>query len=186
MQALDQQLFLWFNGLHSSFWDPIWVTITEKQTWYPLYALLIVFLIWKYRWQGVLAVLLLILSVVFADQLTSGLMKPFFARPRPCHEPSLAEQINLLKYCGGPYGFASSHAANAFAVALFSGHLLRRYGKWILWAWIIWAVAISYSRVAVGVHYPGDILVGGLLGGLIGWALYRLFRKVKDRVPGRY
>ncbi|HAA20854.1 MAG TPA: phosphatase PAP2 family protein, partial [Cytophagales bacterium] len=151
----DREVFLWFNGQHSPFWDPVWVTITEKQTWYVLYALLIAFLLWKYRWQGLLAVVLLILSVVLADQLTSGLMKPLFARPRPCHEPSLEGLIHLIKYCGGPYGFASSHAANSFAVAIFAGHMLRSFGRWIPPLWWLWAAVISYSRVAVGVHYPG-------------------------------
>ncbi|MEL6537395.1 MAG: phosphatase PAP2 family protein, partial [Bacteroidota bacterium] len=177
----DREAFLWFNGQNTPFWDPVWVTITERQTWYALYALLIGFLLWKYRKQGLLAVVLLILSVVVADQITSGLMKPLFARPRPCHEPSLQGLVHLLKYCGGPYGFASSHAANSFAIALFAGRMLRPLGCWIPPVWWLWAALISYSRIAVGVHYPGDVLVGAWMGAIAGWGLHRLYGKISSR-----
>jgi undecaprenyl-diphosphatase len=70
----------------------------------------------------------------------------------------------------------SSHATNAFGVAVFGGLLLKVKYKWIFPSLIFWAAIVSYSRIYLGVHYPGDIIVGGIVGSIIGWLMFLLFK----------
>ena len=177
LEQLDQQLFLWLNGHHSPFWDPIWGAITGKLTFIPLYLLLMGYLLWRHRWQGLVMIVVMVVAVVAADQFTSAFMKPFFARPRPCHEPNLAGLVHTLNHCGGKYGFASSHAANTFALATFAWLLLRKNLRWI-WLAFVWAAIVSYSRIYVGVHYPADIMIGGTVGAILGWWGYWGLRRM--------
>lgn len=178
----DQELFLWLNGQHSPGWDPIWATITHRETWYPLYIVLIGLIFYQDRQRGWWTVLLLILAVVLADQITSGLMKPLFARPRPCHEEALAGLVHTVNgKCGGRFGFASSHAANSFAVAVFLFRLWWPKWRWLGWALLVWAALVSYSRIYMGVHYPADVLVGGAIGALAGGQSYRLIARFPFR-----
>ncbi|MCL6260275.1 phosphatase PAP2 family protein [Aquiflexum sp. TKW24L] len=177
----DEALFLWLNQYHVDFLDPIMYFFTQTYPWIPLYIFLI-FLVWKaHGKQGWWVILGVLLSVLLADQITSALMKPFFERLRPCHEVILNGMIHNYGKCGGMYGFASSHAANSFAVAtaMYLGLSVRfPTVKWLF----LWAVLFSYTRIYLGVHYPGDVLVGGLVGILCGLASYHLFQAVYNRV----
>lgn len=189
IQEADQQLFLWLNSLHASWLDPVMYRITNKYTWFPVYALIIAVLLKKYRWEGVRIVLLLGLIILACDQLTSGLMKPWFERLRPCHNPGLVGQVHVVEGCGGKYGFASSHAANAFGFATGLWLLLRHWSTWFAAAFA-WASLVSYSRIYVGVHYPLDILVGSVMGVSIAVLLYHLYRNFNHRllrnIPKKY
>lgn len=142
--------------------------ITEKTTWYFPAGLLLVWLLWKGGREGRIFAFILVLAVVFSDQLTSGLMKPFFERPRPC---KILEGFRLLDHCGSLYGFPSSHAANSMVVTT----LLAMY--WRRWALVGIAVVIGYSRIYVGVHFPGDVIAGWLTGALIAWLLMMLYKR---------
>lgn len=182
--AADEALFLWLNGFHNEFWDLIMVFFTKKNTWLPLYLFTIAFLFWKFGWKkGGLIVFATLVAVGLANTLTSEIMKPFFGRLRPCKEDSLNGLIHLPHTCGGKYSFASSHASNTFA---FAGMMFFALGKELKTSTIIllaWAAVVSYSRIYVGVHYPLDIVVGGLLGYMIAWVvnqqlLRRLLRLV--------
>ncbi len=177
IQEADQQLFLWLNSLHISWLDPVMYWITNKYTWFPAYALIIITLLVKYKWEGVRVVLMLILIIIACDQLTSGLMKPLFERLRPCHNPGLANQVHLVEGCGGKYGFASSHAANTFGFATGLWLLLRNWSRWFTWGFV-WAGIVSYSRIYVGVHYPLDILVGGIIGVAVAVIFYQLYQRL--------
>lgn len=153
----------------------IW--ITGKWEWLPFYLFLVGVLVWQYRAE-VWKVLLLIAALVTAtDQFTSGLMKPYFERLRPCHNPDIACTLDLITGCGGKFGFASSHAANTFGVATLLALLWRRQYPWAQGLWL-WALLVSYSRVYVGVHYPGDILVGAVVGALFGSVTYEVMRRL--------
>ena len=100
-------------------------------------------------------------------------MKPYFERLRPSREPSLAGLVHLVDgYKGGVFGFASSHAANTLGTATFFFLLFRATKKWIVWLFV-WAVVMTYTRISLGVHYPGDILVGGTIGILAGWTGFK-------------
>ena len=102
-------------------------------------------------------------------------------RPRPCHAPDLLGLVHLpTGRCGGAYGFVSSHAANFFGLAVYLGLLLRE--GWLFGLLLIAAVLVGYSRIYMGVHYPGDILAGGLLGALAGWAIAWAYKRWRVRL----
>jgi undecaprenyl-diphosphatase len=121
-----------------------------------------------------------------ADQTTSGILKPLIARPRPCHDPSLAPVIHLVHgKCGGSYGFASSHASNFFVFATYlSWHFKGRF-RWVRIFLFGIASVVAFSRVYLGVHYPSDIVVGALIGlfsGSLGIFMYKALMRRKSGV----
>ncbi len=176
----DSELLLYFNNMGTEFWDPFWMAVSGVAIWIPLYALLVFFIVkklkGKHMWFALLAVAL---NVVFTDQGSVQLFKEQFLRLRPCHAENLAEQIRLVKgSCGGKYGFISSHASNTFGLAVLVGLLLKPHFKYLLGILLIWAALVSYSRVYLGVHYPGDILGGAIFGSLIGFLMFKLYQQI--------
>lgn len=150
--------------------------LSEKLIWAPLYAVLL-FLMWNVYRKGFWYVLpLIVLMVTLTDQVSVIFFKDFFDRLRPCHDPSLEGMVRIVRnHCGGSYGFISSHASNTFGVAVFAGSLLNFRYKWILPLLLFWATTICYSRVYLGVHYPGDVIIGALVGATIGYLFVLLF-----------
>jgi len=168
----DKDLFLFFNGKHVPWLDPVMLFITQTWAWIPLYAVLIYFIYRDFGKDSWIPLIGIALAILLADRITSGLMKPYFARLRPSQEPSLEALIHLVNgYKGGMYGFASSHAANTLATATFFTMLFRKNRPWIAWLYL-WAIVMTYTRLYLGVHYPGDIVVGGIIGLLAGWTGY--------------
>lgn len=171
IQQLDTQIFLSLNGAHAPWADTLMYWVTERNTWIPMYALLIIWLVWQYKQQAAGMIGALILTIIIADQTASSLLKPWVERLRPCHVAYLQDKIHLVvEGCGGTYGFASSHAANSFGLAtalwLLCGTVVptfKRPNKYLLW-FFPWAALVSYSRVYVGVHYPLDIIAGAIIG----------------------
>ncbi|MFD2785999.1 phosphatase PAP2 family protein [Hymenobacter rubripertinctus] len=170
LQALDRWLLVAANSHRTPLLDKWMVFFTERFVWFPAYFLLIVVLGYYYGRRVRLLVPLLLLSVGLADAISSRFFKPYFGRLRPCHNPDLSATLNLVNGCGGQFGFISSHAANAFVLAVFMALVLpRRFrvAKGLLFAW---AVAVSYSRIYLAAHYTSDVLAGALLGTLTAWA----------------
>ena len=163
----DQDLFIWLNGIHYPWLDNVMYWVTFKFTWIPLYIFLILVTIKSEKQKSLSILIAVIAAVIIADKITSGLMKPYFMRLRPCHDPGMSGLFHSVGDCGGLYGFASSHASTSFALAIAWFLLLKNKVKYIGWL-LFWAALYSYSRVYVGVHYPGDILVGGMIGLLTG------------------
>lgn len=180
MDLLDQlinadiDLFLYLNNMGTDTWDGFWNFITHRFTWIPFYILLLYIVYRNSNWKTLLyysvAAAILILIV---DQTTYYWFKAVFQRPRPSHNADIADVIRITGSGGGRWGFISAHASNTFAIAIFLGSLLKSKYKHALLLLLLWAVFISYSRIYVGVHYPADLIFGGLWGGLVS-SLYLL------------
>lgn len=149
--------------------------VTKTGTWIPLLLVLLYVLLKNRPWREVVFfVIALALVIVIADRFSSGFCKPFFARFRPSHEPALEGLVDIVDgYRGGLYGFISSHAANTFGAWAFIALYMRRRVASV--TVFLWACLSSYSRIYLGLHYPGDILMGALFGILTGACLYALF-----------
>jgi len=154
--------------------------ISGRLIWVPLYLTILIFLGVKYKRKFLIILIFIILAATLSDQ-TSVILKNIIHRLRPCHEPSLISVVHLVNgECGGIYGFVSSHATNTFDVALLSLSFIKK--RWYSISIILWAGIISYSRVYLGVHYPGDVLCGSLLGAFIGWSIYKLYVLTDNRI----
>ena len=179
LSTIDTDLFLFLNGLHTSWLDKIMIAVTQMWVWIPLYLLLIYWIVKQYGkrcWWVFLAVGIVVLC---SDQLSAHVCKPLFHRLRPCYNADLQDLIYLPKgMAGGKYGFVSSHAANTFAIAAFLTSALHKNRNWVGVVLYLWAFISSYSRIYLGFHYPGDIICGVLLGILVGLILWKVFQLV--------
>ena len=179
LTRLDTELFLFLNGLHVDWLDPIMTFISGKITWTPFYIVLLYLVIKKYKRQSIIVILGIILLIVCSDQISSSVFKPIFERPRPCHNEAIKDLVYLPNgHCGGAYGFISSHACNTFALATFLTYILKRYYKKIALVMFSWATLVAYSRIYMGVHYPGDVVVGAVVGILIGIGVSYAYLKI--------
>lgn len=179
LENLDRHMLLAINSLNSPFFDNVMYAISGKLIWAPLYLAILIYLGFGYRRKFLVILIFIVLLITLSDQISVQLFKNIFHRLRPCHDPSLAGMIHLVRgHCGGLYGFVSSHASNSFAIAFLSMKLIKK--KWYGTGMMIWALVICYSRVYLGVHYPGDVICGALLGALIGLGVYRLY-EITDR-----
>jgi undecaprenyl-diphosphatase len=187
LDQLDKTLFLHLNNLHCPLMDAIMWQISQNQKlWIPLYLVIIYFIFKARKWKaGIITLLFLVLMVVISDQ-GSVFIKNMVLRPRPSHNPEFTGIIHLInEYQGGMYGFVSSHAANTFALAIFTSLFFNK--KWVTTSILLWAVVVSYSRIYLGVHYPFDVLGGALVGLISGTIIffgerkfYRVFIKKND------
>ncbi|MBL7857110.1 MAG: phosphatase PAP2 family protein [Cyclobacteriaceae bacterium] len=181
----DKDLLLYLNSLHVPWLDPVMLFLTKTFIWLPLYILLLFLVIREYKKDSWMILLGISFTILLTDQITSGFMKPYFARLRPSQEPELRNLLHLVNgYMGGKFGFASSHAANTFGTASFFWLLFRHTKKWIIWLFL-WAALMTYTRIYLGVHYPSDVIVGGLIGVVCGWVGFKLSLAVRRALERR-
>ena len=186
---IDTEILLAINGWHAPWADTLMWIISAKETWIPLYLLLIGLLVWRYRqpattrvkWMQkvpacVLMIIVIGLAVGAADFIASGILKDWVARPRPSRVPELEGVLHLVNgYKSGRYGFVSSHAANTMACGLLFSLIWRK--KITTCGLMLWVAANCYSRMYLGVHYPLDILGGLMVGILVAVGAYGLLKK---------
>lgn len=186
LQSIDSEIFLALNGLHADWLDGIMKGISGKWIWVPFYVVLL-FLVWRrnsrlYPVDKVRRTLLclgcIVLAITLADQICASVLRPIFCRPRPGNADSpICDLVHVVNnYRGGHYGFPSCHAANSFALAAFIALFFRT--RLALWGMLAWAVLLCYSRVYLGVHYPGDLLTGAVIGSAIGALCYWLYARI--------
>lgn len=187
---IDKAWLVAINGAHNEWLDVIMWYISQSWVWIPLYAVLIGLLIWKFGWKkGLIYTAALVAAVGLSDYVSSGLIKHWVCRPRPTHEPSLEGLVHIVNgYVGGRYGFVSSHAANTMSLALLFGLIWKGERKIVYSVLALYVVLNCYSRMYLGVHYPGDIL-GGLIVGtvmalVVYWALNRGEKAYRKRADG--
>lgn len=182
LDQIDRALFLALNGCHTDWLDrPMWL-VSQMGTWIPVYILLVYFLYKKYPGKTFLYVIgAIALTMLFTDFIAANFIKQSVERLRPGHNPELQGLVhhaigrNNELYKGGSYSFFSNHASNYFGIASLFIFLMRPLKRWIVIALIAWASLIAYSRIYLGVHYPGDILVGTIYGITTAWLVSKLF-----------
>ncbi len=188
LELLDRKLLLFINSLHNPVLDEIMWFLSGKFSFVPLYILLLYYL---YKTQGLKRTFIITLflgcTILLSDQISVHLFKNIFERLRPSHNPDLQGLLHFYEikkgefYQGGQYGFVSSHSANFFAFIAFLSGFLTLHKKIILFGLIGIAILVGISRIYLGVHYPSDVLVGGLLGIGIGYLMRKLLVFVLEK-----
>ena len=183
IKQIDTELLIFLNNLGNKSWDPLWVSITDKFTFLPLFILIIFFLFKKNGTKGLLVILLFIsVLILFTDQFTN-VVKDFTQRLRPCRLDELQGLLRDIDIRCGKYGFFSAHAANSISVTIFIinsvDESVKKFLKPVL---ILWVMIFSYSRIYLGVHYPLDTIFGlsfGIFSGFLFKYIYNYFISVK-------
>lgn len=177
LNALDHRWFISLNGNSPETLDGFMRLMSATWIWFPVVGLIIFLLIKRDRKSGLLLTGMLLLTLLLTEQMSLQLFKDVIQRLRPCYDPSLEGQVRLVAdRCGGSFGFVSTHATNAFGIISFAALALRK--NWFTWAGFLWAAVVSYSRIHLGVHFPGDIICGALLGLITGFLIFVLSKKL--------
>jgi undecaprenyl-diphosphatase len=178
----DRWLLLAVNGSDSLFFDALADALTTAPTWIPLYVALF-YMVMKNN-ASVRRITFIVacagLCYLLAGAFDDGVVKPLVARWRPTHDPVIGWQVDVVDgYRGGNYGFFSAHASNTFSLAVFFSLLVR--SRLLTVALVTWSLVNCWTRLYLGVHFPGDILVGILWGGVVGTAVWLFYRRVERR-----
>lgn len=181
--AADRSAFLAINGAHSDAADAFFWYVSDLRLWVPVYLLFLVVLQRRWGWRGLLwSVPVIAAMILLSDTGSVLLFKNTVHRLRPTHTPDLQALVHTVNgYVGGEFGFVSSHASNHFAIAVFMMGVFQRRPEWMPLMLVLWASLIGYSRIYLGVHFPGDVIVGALYGALVGILAFRSFVFIHQR-----
>lgn len=178
---LDKQLFVFLNGLGSAQFDPFWELITKQLNWAPLILAVLYLIQKKLGWKNLgVVVLFLALLITFTDQ-TTNFFKNHFQRLRPCNDPEIMDIIRIVIHRNS-FSFFSGHAANSMAATMFVVLVLRRYYKYV-GLLFLFPLIFAYSRIYLGLHFPGDILTGYFFGMIFGFCFYKFYQLVVKKYP---
>ena len=185
LEQADKLATLEINSWSSAITDPIWQIFSNIPIWVPMYVIIVAFIIQRLGWKkGLIVVAAAALTFGFCDQ-SSNFIKALTERLRPCHDPYMIHNgLNILE-SGGKFSFFSAHAANAFGLATCTTIGFRidkrlKYRGYITWMYI-WATLVAVSRIFVGKHFLGDVIVGICVGTLAGWAFGTLAKIIIKR-----
>ena len=179
LKAMDTMVFLTVNSHHNAYFDSVMWLVSGKLIWVPMYVSLFFVLLKNYSYKVVFAILLAIgVVILFTDSFTAQVIRPWVCRLRPSNlDNPMSSMVHVVDgYRGGAYGFPSNHASNTWGLAFFITFLFRRYK--LTFFFFLWALLVCYSRMYLGVHYFGDLLIGALLALAGASTVFYVFRKV--------
>lgn len=178
---LDKELFMFLNSLGSERFDGFWLFITKQINWIPIFLIIAYLLFSHLGWRHALLIFILMaLLITLTDQTTNHLFKYRFLRLRPGSDAALDGLIRAVR-TSSTFSFISGHASNSMAAAFFLYHVLKPYIKYMGFIFI-WPFVFAYSRIYLGLHYPGDILVGYMWGILMGFLMIKVYAYLRDRI----
>lgn len=175
----DVNLFLSLNSLGSETWDPLWEIITRFQYWIPIFAIVLYAAYKKLGKNHFLLVVGMIALVILITDQSTNLIKFLVKRPRPCNNPDIADVIRAVQ-TRKSFSFVSGHASNSMAVSFITYTILRPHIKYIGF-FFLWPLIFGFSRIYLGLHYPGDILSGYLYGLFTGWVVLQIYKYIKQK-----
>ncbi len=176
----DRELFVYLNNLGIEQYDAFWIYVTDPRHWIPLYLLFFLLIFLAYHWRKASFTGLFLLATVVSTWVLTNVVKEMADRLRPNNEPELIDLVRILQEPTN-YSFFSGHASTSFAATTFFVMVLQDKSRFVYLAYI-WPILFVMSRIYVGVHYPGDILVGAVVGILMALLFYRLYLKSGRRM----
>ncbi|MGE9516763.1 MAG: phosphatase PAP2 family protein [Solitalea-like symbiont of Tyrophagus putrescentiae] len=175
---INQTLFFYINnGLANRFFDYIMPIFRDVYTWIPFYILAIVLAFIKFKLRALLLLIGVAILIIITDYGSASIIKPYFSIPRPCNNILIKDHVRILVHCGSGYSFISAHASNHFGLAAFFSACLFYNKNLIAGILFIWALLIGFAQIYVGVHYPIDIIIGGIYGTIVGIVIGRATKK---------
>jgi undecaprenyl-diphosphatase len=176
---IDRDVFVYLNSLGSETFDPFWQNVTRIYSWLPIFAIIFYLAFKRLGWRHALLVIGMIAILLLLTDETTDLIKRSIQRLRPGNNPELANVIRAI-IKRPSYSFISGHASSSMAVAFFLYRVLHPYIKY-MGLFFLWPLIFAYSRIYLGLHYPGDILMGYLYGLFTGWLILKLYIYLRDR-----
>ena len=176
---LDQELFVFLNGLGSETYDNLWLMITKQVNWTPLFLVVFYLIYKKLGCKNRIVILVMIAALITICDQGTNLVKNYFHRLRPCNNPNIKDSIRIIK-ASDTFSFFSGHAANSMASTVFIVMILKRYYKYA-GLLFLFPLIFAYSRIYLGLHFPIDIISGYIFGGILGFLCYKLFLYIQSR-----
>ncbi len=178
LELIDWTIFYYINnGCSNAFFDHIMPVFRDAYTWMPIYLFIALFVYINFKSKFYQFMLPLLAVVGASDFISARILKPLFARSRPCQLDGWSNWIHNLVHCGTGYSFPSNHATNHFALSFFLMAFIPieyRMAKYLLF---FWALAIGFGQIYVGLHFPFDVFAGGILGACVGAIGARITKK---------
>jgi undecaprenyl-diphosphatase len=178
LESLDFQLWYYLHAVwRSSFLDAVMPYVRNQFTWAPLYLFLLVFMPYNFGRRGWIWLLGFVLCFAVGDPVSGTFLKSLVQRVRPCNDPRFADMLHLIVPRSSGWSFPSSHATNHFALGTYAAVTFHGRLRWLWPIPMVWALAVGYAQVYVGVHFPFDVVAGSVLGVVIGLLVALLYNR---------